>query len=126
MRYYLEEKMTRNAKDYDRFMRLKLGFEEIDMKLAGMASGKMTYKDIVHYRTFAGERGILRYATLKGEFDLLYLESQRKFMWRAVDTYNNRSLPPGETSVYDSMKFNMEADLERKRAAYLNRFFRKV
>lgn len=80
MRYYLEERMARNNREYDNFMRLKLGFEEIDMKMAGMDPHKMAYKDIVHYRTFAGESSILRYATLKAEFDVLYLQNLRKLL----------------------------------------------
>lgn len=126
MRYYLEKRMTLNNQEYDKFMRLKLGFEEVDMRMAGMDARRMPYKDIVHYRTFAGESIILRYATLKADFDVLYLQDLRKLMWKVVDAYNDAFLPPEKMSMLEEYRLNMELDLERKRAAYQNRFFRKV
>lgn len=126
MRYYLEKRMTLNNQEYDKFMRLKLGFEEVDMRMAGMNAHRMSYKDIVHYRTFAGESIILRYATLKADFDVLYLQDLRKLMWKVVDAYNDAFLPPEKMSMLEEYRLNMELDLERKRAAYQNRFFRKA
>lgn len=61
--YYFREKLRLNTEEYNKFMRLKFGLEAADMRAAGIK--KLSYRDMIHYRTFVGDTYLIRYATLR-------------------------------------------------------------
>lgn len=119
----LSEKIQENTRNFNNFMRQKLALEEIDLAIAGKE--RLSYKEMVHYRTFAGDEFLFRYGLLKAELNTKYVAEQILLFHRRLDDFKWSFDPDRHKGFYDELSDKIEKDLADRHWANRNRFFLK-
>lgn len=120
---YLERKIEENVRMYSRFMAQKFALEALDLKLFGKRG--LSYKDIVHYRTYAGDDFLYRYGFVKSYINSCIMIQDNLVFFRDFEAYRRAFDPDANKGFYDELSDKVEIDMARKREAYRDRLYYK-
>lgn len=112
-----------NMKMYSFLMKQKFALEAIDLKIAGKKS--LSYKEIVHYRTYGGDNILFRYGQLKASIITTTYAEETTLFYRNFAAYKRSLNPDSNKSFFAEVAANTERELARKRADYSAHFFHK-
>lgn len=123
MMTYLESKIEENQRMYSHFMAQKFALEELDQKAAGIK--ELSYKDMVHYRTYAGDDFIYRYGFMRAYLNRCTLIHDNVIFFRELEAYRRNFDPDAHKDFYRELADRVEDEMARKREGHRNRFFYK-
>lgn len=119
----IKMEIQENMQMYSRLMKQKFALEAIDLKIVGKKS--LSYKEIVHYRTYGGDNILFRYGQLKSTVIATTYAEETAVFYRNFAAYKRSLNPDSHRSFFEEVAANTERELARKRADYSAHFFHK-
>lgn len=120
---YLERKIGENVRIYSHLMAQKLAIEAMDLKMLGKKD--LTYKEMVHYRTYDAKETLYRYGHVKAYINASILLQENITFFRDFEAYQKTFDPDANKGFYKELSDKVEIDMARKRQEYSTRLFHK-
>lgn len=104
-------------------MAQKLAIEAMDLKMLGKKD--LTYKEMVHYRTYDAKETLYRYGHVKAYINASILLQENITFFRDFEAYQKTFDPDANKGFYKELSDKVEIDMARKRQEYSTRLFHK-